>query len=41
MDFEVFLQAGYGRCAPGPSDVAVEGDTDLGRRIVDNLAFMI
>ena len=38
MDREAFIRLAGGRCEPEPGTVTVEGDQDLGRRIVDLLA---
>ena len=38
MDREAFIRLAGGRCEPEPGTVSVEGDQDLGRRIVDLLA---
>ncbi len=38
MDRESFIRLAGGRCEPEPGTVKVEGDQDLGRRILDALA---
>jgi uncharacterized protein (TIGR03083 family) len=38
MDREAFIRLAGGRCDPEPGTVRVEGDQDLGRRILDALA---
>ena len=45
MDLEVFWRLGCGRvtgeAARGAGLVELRGDTDLGERVVDSMAFMI
>jgi uncharacterized protein (TIGR03083 family) len=38
MDREAFIRLAGGRCEPDPGTVQVEGDQDLGQRILDTLA---
>lgn len=38
MDREAFIRLAGGRCEPEPGTVQVEGDQDLGRRLLDALA---
>jgi uncharacterized protein (TIGR03083 family) len=38
MDRESFIRLAGGRCEPEPGTVAIEGDEDLGRRLLDRLA---
>jgi hypothetical protein len=38
MDREAFIRLAGGRCEPEPGTLRVEGDQELGRRIVDALA---
>jgi uncharacterized protein (TIGR03083 family) len=38
MDREAFVRLAGGRCAPAPGTVRVEGDQDLGRRLLDAMA---
>jgi uncharacterized protein (TIGR03083 family) len=38
MDREAFIRVAGGRCEPAPGTVHVEGDPDLGRRLLDALA---
>lgn len=38
MDREAFVRLAGGRCEPEPGTLSVEGDQDLGRRILDALA---
>jgi len=38
MDREAFIRLAGGRCEPEPGTVEVEGDRDLGQRLLDALA---
>ena len=38
MDREAFIRLAGGRCEAAPGTVTVDGDQDLGRRVLDSLA---
>ena len=41
MPSAAFTRLACGRAAPGAVEVGVDGDVELGRRVVENLAFTI